>query len=572
MLGRRDHGFPGAVNDRYKVYFLVAAAIVVSIIVYWPALAGSFVFDDLYLPFSDPGKAKFSLWSWLLGQRPLLMLSYWVNYRTWGLATIPYHAVNLALHLLTGCLVYLIVLKLQEYADLEKRHRYGLSLFAAGLFLLHPIQTEAVAYVAGRSDSLSTAFAYGAFALFLYGRTEGISPLRTTFIVLLFGCACLSKENVIVLPALFLLTDLYWARAIPAEVIQNRIRIYAVLCLVATLAGLFIAMQVLPGAETAGFHIKGLTIGQYSFTEFRAVWIYARLFFLPFAQCADYDFPLSRVLYDPAAVVGLAGLVAIMVVAVLVRNRYRLASYGLFVFLLLLAPTSSIFPLVDPLVERRLYLPSLGLLLILTDFLSRWRHNRAVLAGAMSAILVFAALLSYRRNKVWNSPLALWKDTVKNSPHKFRPRFQLAYAYAQAGQCVHAVEEYEEAARLERPDYRLLVDWALACDCAGQAHAAIARLKEAASLNQTAHVYSQIGLIYAKHGERTDALAALNQAERIDPEFEATYVYRGILYAQSLAFIHAEAEFRRALALNPNDVTAKKALEQIVKRRGSEAK
>lgn len=554
------------------LWYLVGSLLLIlaaTLIAYWPALKGPFLFDDLYLPYSYTTAGDWVLSSWLTNVRPVLMFSYWVNYHTSGVSPFAYHALNVVLHLFVSVLVFLIVFKIQEWAGTEHKLRVGLSVFAAGLFLLHPIQSEAVAYIAGRSESLSVLFAYAAFVVFLYGRSRRISAIRTISIVLLFGLAFLAKEHVVVLPFLFILTDLYWNKRGAAKSLKSHRALYAIILMAAAFASLFIIRHVLSGTQSAGFHLANLSWEQYAFTEWRAIWVYLQLFFLPLAQSADYDFAISRTPFDHGAVIALAGLLAAVVICVWARDRYKVASYGFFAFLLLLAPTSSFFPIADPLVERRLYLPSLGLLLVITELLRRSLPNRAVLAGTMTAILLLSAFLSHRRNELWGSPLALWSDTARKSPNKFRPHFQLAYACVHAGNCQRAVEEYETAARLGSRDYRLLVDWALAYDCAGQPEAAIARLVEAAKLNGTAHVYSQIGFVYARQGKRSDALAAFDKAERIDPSFESTYVYRGILYTQTLDFIDAEADFQRALALNPNNPAAKSGLEYLTKERSA---
>jgi len=546
----------------------VAAALVAALTVKacWPAIKGPFVYDDLYLPFSYPDAAARPFTAWAGVVRPLLMVSYWVNYHLSGLAPEPYHAVNLALHLINGCLVFTIVFRMLGLAGTEN-FRAGIALFAAGLFLLHPIQTEAVAYVAGRSEALSVMFAYAALALFLSGIGGRISGGRTLLIIACFSFGCLSKEHVVVLPLLFLLTDLYWDKA----GIRDRAGLYAGLLLAAVSGALFTAVYVLPGAQTAGFQIKGLTWYQYAFTQCRAIWIYVRLFFLPFGQSADHDFRISRTLLDPGSLAGLSGLIAMVVIALLVRNRYRLASYGLLTFLLLLAPTSSFLPIADPLVERRLYLPSIGILLAGADLLRRWRYGGRALAGTLASVLMVSAVLSYRRNELWGSPVALWQDTVGKSPRKVRPRLQLADAYTHSGNCAGALAEYEAAARLGPRDYRMLVDWGLAADCAGRPEQAIGRLEEAAGLNPTAHVYSQIGLIYGRSGKRSEALQALHKAEAADPGFEPTYVYRGILYVQAGDLAGAAADLHRALELNPEDQTAANALQYVERSLGPSA-
>src|SRR6202011_5819078 len=114
---------------------------------YAPALHGPFLFDDSYLPMNVPHLAHGPFLQSLRGVRPLLMASYWVNEQLAGTDTTQYHAWNVFIHFLNALLVYFIVRKLLQLAAAPPK----LALFAAGLFLLHPLQTETVAYIAGRS-------------------------------------------------------------------------------------------------------------------------------------------------------------------------------------------------------------------------------------------------------------------------------------------------------------------------------------------------------------------------------------------------------------------------------------
>ena len=143
-----------------------------------------------------------------------------------------------------------------------------------------------------------------------------------------------------------------------------------------------------------------------------------------------------------ASLFGLIGLLALAVVAWRYRREYPLASFGYFGFLLLLAPTSSVVPIRDVAVERRLYLPFICLLLITVDLLRRWKTSRTVMIGTLGGCLrVLRPWLSYQRNHVWSSALAFWEDTSAKSPANARARFQLAYAQWQNGQCAAAVSE-----------------------------------------------------------------------------------------------------------------------------------
>src|ERR1700674_2434718 len=216
---------------------------------------------------------------------------------------------------------------------------------------------------------------------------------------------------------------------------------------------------------------------------------------------------------DDGAIFGLLSLLALAGLAWHFRLRYRLASFGFFAYLLLMSPTSSILPIRDPVAERRLYLSMLGLLLIAVDLLGRVKVERKTLAAACTAVVAILAGATYIRAQVWSNEVALWEDTVQKSPNKSRVHFQLGSARYNRGQCGLAGAEYQKVANLERPDYNLLVDWVLAYDCLNQPDVALAKLRQAAALESTAHVYSQIGMIYGKRSQWAEAMEALATAE-----------------------------------------------------------
>jgi tetratricopeptide (TPR) repeat protein len=264
--------------------------------------------------------------------------------------------------------------------------------------------------------------------------------------------------------------------------------------------------------------------------------MYVRMFVIPVGQNIDHDVPLSRTIWEPGAFGGFIALVSLVLVAHFQRRRYRIASYGVFVFLILLAPTSSIIPIRDVMVEHRLYLPFVGLLIVMIGLLARWEARFSTLVAVLTAVLAVEGSLTFARNRFWGDAIAMWRDSTSKSPRKVRPRFALAYALYQAGRCGEALHEFQRAAELETPAYGLLVDWALAFDCLENRPAAIAKLKAAAALQETAHVYSQIGVQYAKAGLYPEALRALDHAAGLDPNFEITYVYRGHVYASRAIF------------------------------------
>ncbi len=539
----------------------VAIAFWILMEIYGPALRGPFLFDDLYLPFTDPGLQEAPLRSWLGYIRPVLMLSYWLNYRMAGMEPYAYHFFSVLAHFLAALFVWLIARRLLERAGLEPVRRTLSAAFVALMFLWHPLQTESVAYIAGRSEVLSGLFFFAAAALFVLRGMPAISWTASMAVLALYGAAVLSKEHTASLVAVLLLTDLYWNSG--RQGVRRNWRLYLPLAVAAAAAARFV-WGVLAASDTAGFRVREFNWYQYFFTQCRALWLYLRLFLLPYGQNLDYDFPVSRTLLEHGALWGLMGLAVLVIFIVAARKRFRLASYGLACALVTLAPTSSIVPIADPVAERRMYLAIPWLALALAEPLGRWRTSAVKLAAVLALWLSVLAVLTWNRNRLWADEIALWQDTAAKSPRKQRPRFHLAYAFYQQGRCEEALKHFQHAARLGPTDYRLLVDWGLAAECAGHFDQALEKLRAAARLENTAHVHALIGMVLAKQGRREEALKELDLAASLDPSFTMTYVYRGNVYLSAGSQEAAIAEYRRALELDPRNPAARQALEQAL--------
>lgn len=562
---KRSEAVEIAAAPRPHVYWPYAVGVLVALFavfeVYWPAIHGPFLLDDTYLPYMLPEYALLPLRIWISGLRPLLMFTFWLNYQG-GQDTFGYHLFNVVLHFANGGLILLAVRKVLEWARIEKWQAGALAVFSAGLFLLHPLQTESVTYVASRSETLSVFWILAAFVVFVYRKGETISVLRAIAILALFAAAVLSKEHTAVLPAVLLLTDFYWNPGFSLTGIRGNWRLYVPIAAGAVLALSFISRALNLGAS-AGFNVKEFTWYQYFFTECRVIWDYLRLFFFPVGQNLDPDVAISRSILDHGAIFAILALLAVSVLAWIYRRRFQLASYGWFVFLILLAPTSSFVPILDPYAERRLYLPFIGLLFIVADVLSRWRTSKTTLATALTVVLIIEAAATYQRNVLWSNAIDLWKDTVSKSPEKYRPRFQLAFAYYLAGDNGDAIEQFQKTAELHKPTYDLLLDWGLAYDAAGKTDEALAKFKQAAGMERDAHIYQTIGNEYGKMGKYPEALEALATAQTLDPRFAMTYYTRGNVYEQQGNRAQAAQEYQHAARLDPQLQLARDALARV---------
>ncbi len=554
-------------NWHYFSLGVLAAAIVV-LWAYWPSMNGPFLFDDNYLPFAVSNISTQPLSAFLHGQRPLLMATYWLSARLSPDDTWWYHAFNVIIHCATTVLVFFIVRRLLVWANTGSTNkgesRRGLLAgFAAALFLLHPVQTEAVSYVGGRSDALSVMLAYAAFTVFLYRHEDAASWKTAAAVFLLFGAALAAKEDTIALPALLLLTDLWWSAGSRWHSVQRNWKIYLPMAL-GSVAGLAFFWDLITHATTAGFGFKEFTWYQYFFTQWRAVFVYLGTFLWPANLTLDWDFPISHTVLDHGAIIWLAILIALLAATWTLRRRFPLATYGFLVFLILLSPTSSILPIKDPVAERRLYFAMLGLLLIVVDLAARLEVDRRALAAGGMAVLLIAAFTTHARASVWSDEVSIWEDTARKSPGAWRPHFQLGFAYYKAQRYDLALQEFEKTARLNPTDPDLLLDWGLTYDSLNQLQPALDKLLQSARLKPTAHAFSQIGMIYGKLENWPDALANLALAEKLEPNYPETYVVRGKVYIKTGRWMEALQDYRRALGLDPSNSDARHDLQVVM--------
>lgn len=535
--------------------------------VYGPALSGPFVFDDIYLPISDPAAARMPLRAWL-GNRPVLALTYWVNARMTGVATYPSHVTNVLLHLVNTVLVFLFSRAILERAA-ERTRALMAAAFCAAAFLLHPIQSESVAYLAGRSEVLSSTWMLAALLVLVRFGFGGASWKTAGALMALFGIGLLTKEQVIALPGLLLLTDYFWHTPFSFEGVKRNWRIYAPLAAGAVAGAVWVLMS-LRYQTSAGFSTEGIRWYEYFFTECRVLLMYLRMAVLPYGLRLDYDLPVSRTLADHGAAIALAALLALAGAAVYYRKRAPLACYGLLFTLICLAPTSSFVPIRDPIAEHRMYLPLLGMLFMAAEIAVRVRISRTALAGALAAVCIACAFATHARAQVWSNPISLWRDAAAKSPGSSRAHFQYAYALYSAGRCGEAVEAYAAAEKLEKkPEARLYIDWALAYVCMNRLEEAAGMLRKAEAIQPTAHLYSQIGMVEARRQRWAEAMQALEKSEKLDPNFGSTHAYKGGVYYSLGRYREAEAAYRRALELEPESQPAAEGLRLTLQQLGS---
>jgi protein O-mannosyl-transferase len=548
-------------------------ALVAALAVFAPALKGTFVFDDFTLPFANPQAAQMPARFWIGGVRPVLMATYWMNFLMSGASPFGYHLFNVLLHVATSAIVFFIYDRLFAIAHPTvpaAADRQWFAFFGAALFLLHPLQTESVDYIAGRSELVSGFFFFAAWLVFLRHFEKDSTFVLTLKIAVLSGLAVLGKESAISLPGLLVLTDLYFSERPIVKQLLSRLKLYSVF-LLGGAAAVILILRSLTRGTAAGFQ-SGVNPLDYALTQCRVILTYIRLFFLPFGQNGDWQLPFYHSFTDGAAAVYPIVLLAALAATFWLYKRDRLISFGLAAFFLMLAPTSSIVPVADAIAERRMYLPIAGLIFAVLGAVARMRLTPAMRwAGAIATVLILS-VLSYNRSVAWASDLSLWTDSVQTNPTGFRAHYGLGAAMLARGDCAHAVEQFSTARSLPGPTQgvsrnELLWNLAEAYRCSKQPTEALAAYQSFAAAKPTAAAYRQIGFVQASLGNSDAALTAFGEALALDPNDAATYTYRGLARIALKDLDGAESDLHRALDLDPGNQVAVQGLATVASQR-----
>ena len=439
-----------------------------AVLAYSDSFGCHFILDDGPGIEGNPSiRSLWPLWNVLRPPRrtfltghPLVNLSFALNYAVSALNVWSYHVVNLLIHVLSGLTLYGVVRR--SFAWPSMRARYdrqaaGTALVCALIWLVHPLQTEAVTYIARRRESMMGMF----FLLTVYCAVRGWQSAKPKRWHILAVTACAaggaSEGTIIVAPLLVLAYDLVFVHAGVREALRRSVWLYAGLaaCTVA------MAFFMVPRSEWA--HAAGavaFTPLEYALSQSKAISHYVRLALWPRPLCLDYWWQASTFSEALPSVIALLSLAAVSVHLLRKRHPAGLAACWFFATL---APTSSIVPLPDIISEHRMYLPLAGLVVLAVfggqaalQRLGR-RAGRARMpayTGLLAVCLVVALYTSvtFRRNQDYRTDISIWEDTVAKQPDNPRARYCLGTCLGNVGKFRRAVPHLREAARMS-PDF-----------------------------------------------------------------------------------------------------------------------
>jgi protein O-mannosyl-transferase len=496
--------------DRSSIFYFVLAAAV--LIAFGASVTASFHFDD-YALFGDPHVTSPSGWYevWRLEQtRPLTYFTFWLNHAAGGADPSGYHAFNVLIHLLSVLLLYGTVSKLAPGWP---------ALAGAVFFAIHPVQAEPVIYIYARATLLMTLFCLLSLREWLNG--------RLWVAVAWFVPAMLAKEECAAFPLFLLL--LHFSKS------RNRRELPAIgtMLAVAVAIGLrvvYILAQIPDSGAGAG---SSITAKNYFLTQGSVIWHYFTLLLFPWGFTVDHDVPIE------STGVGLFYWATTVAIAVVAACHFSRARWGFWFLggLVLLLPSSSVFPANDLMAERRLYLPmiAMGVACVLmfqalasdSDRVG-WFLRLASRTGkkGFAALSLVLLLITIGRVQVWQTERSLWAEAVERSPGKLRPRLQLARASEPAA----AIQILGDAKTIAPEDPR---------------------------------VASELGRRFVEAGRPAEALAEFGRALALDPGNPMAHNNRGVILLQLGQTEVAKRDFERALELAPCQFDARLNLLRI---------
>jgi len=533
--------------DGRRIFFAACAALL-SLFVYVNALHNPFVYDDRRLiPENNSIHDLMNLRAIALRDvtRPMVNLSYAIDYAISGATPFGFHLTNLLLHALNVVLLFQLAWGLSEdwrnkstREDASAIRPQAVAIFSALIFAVHPILTDAVGYIGGRTDVLCGTFLLLAF---LCGRSYVKSTRKAWMLpAIAFWLAALAtKEIAVMFPAILLCYDVLFS---PDDSVGRRSRwkaLYLPLLTFAVLGGvarvLLLALVERPGRSAIHWG--------YGAIEMDVVRRYLALMLFPRAQTVFHEvLPLSGIL-DPRIYLGIGCMAVILTIAWRLRRSDAITSFGLLWFLLLLMPSAALVMLNprEPMVERRVYVACAGLFLVIGSNLERLgralgfvsRRLQLTYRAGFVMLVVWMCAHTVLRNHLWANPVELWLEATEKAPKHWLPRLLLGEALQDEGRCDSAVMQYRIGLSLEpdEPDTRL--------------------------------AYAKLGSCLAKLGRLDEAAAAFETLRKREPDSVYALAALGGVSVLADKPEEAKAYFQQAIGLDPQNIDVRQSLARL---------
>ena len=595
--------------------WFVAAVLAASLfVVYSRAFNAPLIFDDessitentsihslwpLFGTTDQPGPLR-SIPELPTAGRPLVNLSFAINYHFGGTDPLGYHIVNLILHFLSALLLWEIVrrtLLLPRFKNQFDAAAGWLALAVALLWALHPLQTEAVIYITQRTELMVAIFLFATLYCSLRywsflplplgeGRGEGaftsdglsnrqppapsLHPPRSWLLLATLACACgmASKEIMVAAPLIVLLFDRAFVSGSISAALRRSKPLYAAL---ATTWLVLLAVNLsAPRSQSAGFHL-GLSLPSWWATQCQVLLVYLKLAVWPAPLLLHYELPYLTNFGDASMYV--LPVVALAVIALALLWRNSPAGFLLVAAAMVLAPTSIVPLPTEMAAERRMYLPlaSLASLFVVGAYLfikkcfepapNSRQPAEAINLGSLFGIVcglliaVVFAVTSAARLQTYNDPLQLWQEVVAHQPNNYLAHYNLGLILNHAGREQESFAELQASVAANPNSANARSAFGFALMNAGRIPEAIDSLKAALALEPN-HVgaLNNMGRALNMTEQNAEAISYLKLALEANPSHAEAHHNLGKALANTGQLDAAIDQFKAALQLAPGDI------------------
>jgi len=546
--------------DRLTRFQIVLILTFFGLLAYANAINHPFVHDDVVFILHNPSLTKLDLGNFFIQPsaansefssinqyyRPLLELVNKLLYRIIHLNPHGFHFFNVLLHIANSFLVY-SVLKVITV------NRKGISLVTAIFFLLHPVQSEAVACIAGISNLVFAFLCLASFYVYsasIPADGKKRNALGYIFSLLLFSLALLTKEQSVVLPVVIVAYELCFVAS--SEKILARFRHVAGFFII--LAGYFILRNIYASAPThilADKHELWLTLLAIP----RSLLVYLSIMIFPrhlhYYRSQDILLPFMA----PIIIFVAVALVLIFLIVRAPNPHKKWMIFGMSWFIISMLPTLNIVPLVNEYsfiltAEHFLYFPIIGFLLFVMGCSHFWFKRKTegekffIYFLICALISVFYFSMTVKQNEYWRGEIPLFEQTLKYEKDFGRVHFLLAQAYSKANR-------FEDAVREDRRALAIMSGYARSVGNANIRKFYLIFIKQ---------INYHLGYCLGRLGDVTGSLGHYEDALKLDPKNEAFHFIIGNIYVQNNDIPNAIDHFEKVLELNKDNLVAMNTL------------
>lgn len=548
--------------------FLGFFLIFITLAIYWQTGSHEFVSldDDMFV--TDNVNVKSGLTEkniiWLFnpvpgaGWHPVTWISHIFDFQIYGNQPRGHHLTNVFIHAATTILIYFLFIYLTG-SNLK-------SIFVAGLFSLHPLQVESVAWVAERRNVLFALFWFLTLLCYsIYVKNGKIKFYIFSILFFLFGI--MSKPMIITLPVVMLLID-FWPlnrysilkndggieRFIFSFTIAKRLLLEKIPFIILSTISILITLNIptiaelIPGAQDLSFELRAAN----AITSY--VKYIARMFW-PTDLAVYYPMPNSIPLWQ--VIFSLLILISISVAVIWHGVRKPYLVVGWFWFLITLVPVIGIIQFgTHAMADRYMYVSGVGLFLVVAwgvpDITKTISHQKHVVLALALVVLLICTYLTNNQLAYWKDSISLYRHTLRVTNNNILIHNNLGVALGEKGFLDEAMLEFAKSIAIFPDYYRAHNNYGLALAGTGRLEEAILEYRRAIEINPNfSDAHNNLGLALASMGRLDESIAEYAKALAISPDHLSAYNNLGLALVGKGELDRAIDVFRKAIAIDP---------------------